>query len=63
MKHVSYAQEFGANQSFDCGETEGSKDDTLRLKDSSFQIGEGGEAKISRDNQKFLKLVGCSFAE
>src|SRR5262249_9896526 len=65
MKHVSYAEEFGTNQSLDGGETEGSKDDALRLKDGSLQIGEGREAdiKIGRDNQEFLQLVGCSFTD
>jgi hypothetical protein len=65
MKHVSDAQKFGTNQSLDCGEAEGGKNDALRLKDGSFKIGESGEAdiKICRDNQEFLQLVGCSFTD
>ena len=58
-------KEFGANQSLDCGETERSKDDALRLKDRCFQIGESGEAdiKIGGNNQKFFQLVDRPFTD
>src|SRR5215472_2148093 len=46
MEHLSYAHEFRANQSLHCSKTERSEGDAVRLKDRSFQVGEGGEADI-----------------